>query len=109
MANDEKIVLIARLKVKKEKETEAKQAALAIIADSRAEDGCLNYDFHQSLDDATLFFWHETWANKAALDAHFEKPYFAELGAKLKDIAEEPTQLTLTKMVSEKAKSVGIS
>ncbi len=109
MANDEKIVLIARLKVKKGKETEAKQAALAIIADSRAEDGCLNYDFHQSLDDPTLFFWHETWANKAALDAHFEKPYFAELGAKLKDIAEEPTQLTLTKMVSEKAKSVGIS
>ncbi|MDQ6787745.1 MAG: antibiotic biosynthesis monooxygenase [Acidobacteriota bacterium] len=101
--NDEKIVLIACLKVKKGKEDEAKRVALAIVADSRAEAGCLNYDFHQAIDDPTIFFWHETWANKSALDAHFEKPYFAELGAKLKDVDEESTQLTLTKMVSEKA------
>jgi quinol monooxygenase YgiN len=103
MERDEKIVLFARLKVKQGKEDEAKQAALAIVAASRAEDGCLNYDFHQAIDDAALFFWHETWANQAALDEHFTKPYFAELGAKLKDITEEPLQLTLTKQVSEKA------
>ena len=103
MANDEKIVLIARLKVKKGTEDKAKQAALTIVADSRREDGCLNYDFHQAIDDPTLFFWHETWVDKSALDAHFAKPYFAELDEKLKDIAEEPTQLALTKMVSEKA------
>ena len=101
MVNDEKIVLFARLKVKQGKEDETKKAALTIVADSRAETGCLNYDFHQAIDDSTLFFWHETWANKSALDAHFKKPYFAELGAKLKDLAEEPTQLSLTKMVSE--------
>lgn len=99
MEANEKIVLFARLKVKPGTEEAAIQAALAIIEDSRAESGCLNYDFHQSLDDPTLFFWHETWADKAALDAHFRMPYFAELGAKLKDIADEPTQLTLTKMI----------
>ena len=103
MANHEKIVLIARLKVKQGTEDEAKRAALAIVADSCAEEGCLNYDFHQAIDDSTIFFWHETWANKSALDAHFKMPYFDELGAKLKDITEEPLQLTLTKMVSEKA------
>ncbi len=103
MKIDEKIVLIARLKVKQGTEDEAKRAALAIVADSRAEEGCLNYDFHQAIDDSTIFFWHETWANKSALDAHFKMPYFDELGAKLKDITEEPLQLTLTKMVSEKA------
>lgn len=103
MANDEKIVLIARLKVKKDAVEEAKQAALAIVTASRAEEGCLNYDFHQAIDDATVFVWHETWANKSALDAHFKMPYFDELGAKLKDITEEPLQLTLTKMVSQKA------
>jgi quinol monooxygenase YgiN len=103
MANNEKVVLIARLKVKEDAIEEAKRAALAIVADSRAEEGCLNYDFHQAIDDSTIFVWHETWANKSALDAHFKMSYFAELGAKLKDIAEEPLQLTLTKMVSEKA------
>ncbi len=56
MANNEKVVLIARLKVKEDAIEEAKRAALAIVADSRAEEGCLNYDFHQAIDDPTLFF-----------------------------------------------------
>ncbi len=103
MRIDEKIVLIARLKVKLGTEDEAKRAALAIVVASRAEEGCLNYDFHQTIDDPTVFVWHETWVNKSALDAHFKMPYFVELGAKLKDITEEPLQLTLAKMVSEKA------
>ncbi len=96
-------MLFARLKVKQGTEDEAKRAALAIVDDSRTEPGCLNYDFHQAIDDATIFLWHETWTNQAALDAHFAMPYFAQLGAKLKDLTEEPLQLTLTKMVSEKA------
>ena len=103
MTNNEKIVLFARLKVRKGTEDEAKRAALSIVAQSRAENGCLNYDFHQAIDDATVFLWHETWTNQAALDAHFAMPYFAELGAKLKDWVEEPLQLILTKMISEKA------
>jgi quinol monooxygenase YgiN len=44
--SDENIVLFARLKVKKEAVETAKKAALAIIEDSRAEKGCINYDFH---------------------------------------------------------------
>lgn len=102
MNTDEKIVLFARLKVKKGFENQAKSAASAIIEQSRAEAGCVNYDFHQAIEDETVFLWHETWANQSALDAHFEMPYFAELGAQLKDVTEEPLQLTLTKMVSEK-------
>lgn len=101
--NEEKIVLFARLKVKKDAVKKARRAAMAIVVDSRAESGCLNYDFHQAVDDATIFLWHETWANQAALDAHFGTPYFAELGEQLKDLTEEPLQLTLAKMVSEKA------
>ena len=61
--NDEKIVLVARLKVKADAVEEAKKAALAIVADSRAEAGNINYDIHQAIDDATVFVWHETWAN----------------------------------------------
>lgn len=105
METDEKIVLFARLKVEKDAVEKAKRAALAIVDDSRGENGCLNYDFHQAIDDATIFLWHETWANQAALDAHFAMPYFAELGEQLKDLIKEPLQLTLSKMVSKKSVS----
>ena len=106
--NDEKIVLIARLKIKSGSVEAAKQAALAIIADSRAENGCLNYDFHQAIDDETIFVWHETWENKAAIIAHGASEHFRDFSAIIKDSVEEPLQITLTRMVSEKARSVRI-
>jgi quinol monooxygenase YgiN len=108
MAN-EKIVLIARLKVKKGMEDDAKRAALSIVAPSRAEAGCLNYDFHQSIDDPTVFIWHETWSNKEAIETHGKSAHFANFSEEIKDLVDEPLQITLTRMVSEKAKSVGIS
>ena len=98
--SDEKIVLVARLKVKDDKIEEAKQAALAIVADSRAEEGNINYDIHQAIDDPTVFVWHETWKSKAAIDEHFETSFFKEFFAKVGEMAAETPQLTMTKMLS---------
>ncbi len=101
--NDEKIVLIARLKVKPGAVESAKRAALAIIENSRGEAGCLNYDFHQAIDDETIFVWHETWANKAAINAHATSEHFKDFSRRIEGSVDEPLQITLTKMVSEKA------
>lgn len=98
--SDEKIILVARLKVMEDTIEEAKQAALAIVADSRAEEGNINYDIHQAIDDPTVFVWHETWKNKAAIDEHFETDFFKDFFAKVEKIAAEPPQITLTKMIS---------
>ena len=103
MTNDENIVLFARLKVKKDAVEQAKQAALAIIEDSRREKGCVNYDFHQAIDDETVFMWHETWKNKAAIDAHGASKHFNIFSGQIKDLVEETLQITLTKLVGEKA------
>ena len=99
--SEEKIVLIARLKVKEDKVEEAKSAALAIVADSRAEEGCINYDIHQSVEDETLFFWHETWVNKAALDEHFETPFFKKFFDVVGEVAAEPPQINLTRKITD--------
>ncbi len=99
--NDEKLVLIARLKVKADKIEEAKAAALQIVADSRAEVGNINYDIHQSIEDETQFFWHETWANKAAIDEHFATPFFQAFFKVVEEIAAEPPQINLTKKITD--------
>lgn len=98
--NDEKIVLVARLKVKKEMVEEAKKVALALVEVSRTEEGCVSYDLHQAIDDETVFVWHEVWASKSALDEHFAKPYFTDFFAKVEEIAETPPQITLTRKIS---------
>lgn len=97
------LILIARLKVRKDAVDEAKKAALSIIEPSRAEDGCLNYDFHQSIDDESVFIWHETCANMAAIEAHGATKHFLEFSEAVSHITEEPLQLTFTRMVSQKA------
>jgi quinol monooxygenase YgiN len=99
--NDEKIVLIARLKVKEDKIEETKKAALAIVADSRNEAGNINYDIHQSIEDETLFFWHETWTSKAALDEHFATPFFKEFFDIVGEVAAEPPQINLTRKITD--------
>ncbi len=99
--NDDEIVLIARLKVKADKVEQARSAALAIVADSRNEAGCINYDIHQSIEDETVFFWHETWANKAAIDEHFATPFFQEFFAVVGEVAAEPPQISLTRKITE--------
>ena len=100
--SDEKIVLIARLKVKADKIEELKTASLAIVADSRNEAGNINYDIHQSIEDETVFFWHETWVNKAAIDEHFATPFFGEFFKVVEDVAAEPPQINLTRMITQK-------
>ncbi len=99
--NDDEIVLIARLKVKADKVEQAKAAALKIVADSRAESGNINYDIHQSVEDETVFFWHETWANKAAIDEHFATPFFQEFFAVVGEVAAEPPQINLTRKITD--------
>ena len=98
---DEKIILVARLKAKPEAVEEIKLAALKIVAASRAEGGCINYDIHQGTDDETVFVWHETWASKSALDEHFATAHFAEFFAAVEKFAAEPPQITLTRMITE--------
>lgn len=100
--NDEKIVLVARLKVKVDRVEETKKAALAIVAESRAEAGNVNYDIHQAIDDPTVFIWHETWTHKDAIDEHFATDFFKNFFAEVNDYAAEPPQITLTKMITEK-------
>jgi quinol monooxygenase YgiN len=101
--SDQQVVLFARLQVKPDMVERAKAAALAIVADSRNEAGCMNYDVHQSNEDETLFFWHETWASHAAVEEHFATPFFQAFAKVVEEVAVEPPQINLTRMITQKA------
>lgn len=55
-----------------------------IIDKSRAEDGCIRYDFFFPAEsDTTLFLW-EQWESRDHQKAHCQTEHFAEMGP-LKD------------------------
>lgn len=55
----------------------------AMMAASRAEPGCEAYCYAVDLGDSDSITICERWADQAALDAHFETPHMARLGAVL--------------------------
>ncbi|CAN5241791.1 hypothetical protein BH20ACT5_BH20ACT5_02640 [soil metagenome] len=57
---------------------------------TRAEDGCLEYQFFASIDDDTSFVAVERWRDLAALQAHLQTPHIADLIGVLSDTLVEP-------------------
>lgn len=68
-------------------------AMAAMVAASRAEDGCIRYSYAQDVLDPTVIHVSEAWRDRAVLAAHFATPHlaawraqFAELGITDRDL-----------------------
>jgi quinol monooxygenase YgiN len=68
------ITVVATFQARPGKEAELQKALISLVAPTRQEAGCLNYDLHISPLDAAKFLFHENWVSKAALDAHLQSP-----------------------------------
>jgi quinol monooxygenase YgiN len=84
-------------------EEKTRQAIMNLVAPTRAEAGCINYDLHQSTEDASLFVLYENWTSKQDLDEHLAMPYLKEFLGSADDILAEPVDISLWQMISEKA------
>lgn len=56
-------------------------AAMKHAANSRTEKDCLAFEIWTSPDDPALFYFHEVYTSKAAVDdVHVKTAYYAEFG-----------------------------
>ncbi|MDP1632946.1 MAG: putative quinol monooxygenase [Caulobacter sp.] len=53
---------------------ELRAVCIAHSRRSRAEPGCLSHDLYVDGENALRLFFFERWADRAALDAHFQVP-----------------------------------
>ena len=93
--NANSLTVIAQIKAKPGKEGQVRQELLSLVAPSRKDAGCLNYDLHQALDHPALFLFHENWASQAHLDQHLQKPDLQGVLARVGQMVAEPPQITL--------------
>ena len=84
--NAESLTVTAQIKAKRGKDGQVRQELLSLVAPSRKEAGCLNYDLHQALDNHALFLLHENWITEAHLE---------QLGP----LVAEPPPITLWKKI----------
>ena len=95
------VTVIARIRAISGKEEELKKALLELIAPSRKDAGCLNYDLHQSTEHKSCFLFHENWESKELLDKHMTTGHLKAFMAKGDKFLAEPPQITLWERISE--------
>jgi len=98
--NAESLTVLAQIRAEPGKESLVRQELLSLVAPSRQDDGCLNYDLHQALDNPALFLFHENWASKGHLDRHLQKPELQAVLSRVGQLVAEPPQITLWKRIA---------
>lgn len=73
----------------------ARPAMAAMLAASRAEDGCFAYNYAQDVLDPCVIHISERWRDRAALDAHFATPHMAAWRAQFGAIGISDRDLAL--------------
>ena len=95
-----KVTVIARVRAKPGLEAKVKQECLALVAPSREEKGCINYDLYQSSDDPTLFIFYENWESRGDIERHLEMAHCSLFDERTEGMLVEPEEITLCEMIS---------
>ena len=85
--------MVALIQAKPGKTTALKRALTAMVAATRTEAGCLNYDLHQDTEDTRNFIFHENWTSEAHLSAHLDSPHLHAFRAQADELLAEPPKL----------------
>lgn len=85
--------VIARFIAKAGKEDELKTVLTALIAPSRREIGCYQYDLLRNPADPREFCFVERWESDGALEQHAATPHVTSAIAQARDFVEVPPDI----------------
>ena len=71
-----KVTVVAKVAAKRESLENVRNELLKLIAPTRNEDGCIEYNLHQDNEEPSLFIFYETWESPAALEKHLGSDHF---------------------------------
>ncbi len=81
------ITVVATFQAKRGQEAELQKALFSLVAPTRQELGCINYDLHVSPEEPGKFLFYENWTSRAALDLHLQSPHIQGLLPRMDELA----------------------
>ncbi len=81
------ITVVATFQAKRGQEAELQKALISLVAPTRQELGCINYDLHVSPEEPGKFLFYENWTSRAALDLHLQSPHIQGLLPRMDELA----------------------
>jgi quinol monooxygenase YgiN len=82
------IIINAILKAKPGKEQQLREELGKVLPPSRAEEGCVNYTLHESMDDKGTFVFYETWKDEESLQSHTETAHYKAYRQNVADLLD---------------------
>ncbi|MBI5084235.1 MAG: antibiotic biosynthesis monooxygenase [Acidobacteria bacterium] len=93
------LTVVAEMSAQPGKEEALRQALMACIEPTRAEEGCVQYDLHESTVQPGHFVFYENWTSAEALARHLATPHLAQLKCLVPQLVEgEPRILTFRRI-----------
>ncbi|MCY6379516.1 putative quinol monooxygenase [Hoeflea prorocentri] len=72
-----KLTIVAHIYAQPDKIDLIKSELEKLVAPTRVEDGCLQYDLHQDNDNPAHFMFYENWTSRDLWQAHMNAPHLA--------------------------------
>lgn len=94
-----KLSVIAKFTAQPGREKEVLAGLTEMIAPTRQEKGCINYNLHVSLSVPGVFYFYENWTGKDVLDKHLASPHIKNALKKVVGFLKEPVELHLMEEV----------
>jgi quinol monooxygenase YgiN len=76
------VTLIVLLRARAGHEPFLEAELRALVAPTRKEDGCLQYDLHRAADGSGAFLMHEVWESREHHTAHTKTDHFLRWNAR---------------------------
>jgi quinol monooxygenase YgiN len=97
------VIIAGTVRVPPENQASLKPHQLAMLAASRAEDGCLTYSYADDVAEPGLVRVFEVWRDQAAIEAHFKAPHMAVWRAACAEHGVSDRKLFAYETASERA------
>jgi len=97
------VIIAGTVRVPPENLASLRPHQLAMLAASRAEDGCLTYSYGVDVAEPGLIRVFEVWRDQAAIDAHFAAPHMAVWRAACAQLGVSDRRLSIYEVAAERA------
>ena len=87
--NRDLLTVVAYMRAAEGKTDDLRAALEALIEPTSREEGYVNYDLHQGVEDPRFFAFYENWLSGGHLDAHLAAPHLVDFANKTGDLLDE--------------------
>ena len=94
------ITVVATFQARPGKESELKSALIGLVAPTRQEAGCINYDLHALPEDPAKFLFHENWTSKAHLYTDLRSPHIKALLPRVEELCMALPEIKLWEQIA---------